>query len=56
MKNLTKVSEIDLSLFIVVGRCSISKTMDSDIYSNVITKTAIVTFGCLMQQRKLGKH
>lgn len=56
MKNLTKVSERDLLSFIVVGGCYISKTMDSDIYSNVITKTAIVTFGYLMQHRKLGKH
>ena len=55
MKNLTKVSEIDLSLFIVVAGCSISKTMDLDIYSNALTKTAIVTFGYLMPHRKLGK-
>lgn len=55
MKNLTKVSEIDLSLFIVVGGCYISKTMDSDIYLNAITKTADVISGYSMLHRKLGK-
>ena len=56
MKNLTKVLERGLSLFIVVARCSILKTMDLDICSNVSMKTAIVTFGYLMQHLKLEKH